>query len=289
MAAKAEEIVIIGAGPAGIAAAIQLRRQGHDPVVFEMDQPGGLLRNAGWVENYPGFPDGISGADIINLFRKQLKRWRVNIVPEEVVSASRNDSMFVVSTKDNTLLARIVVIATGTGPITMSGIGPGGEAGDRILYEIHSISHVKGKKIVIIGAGDAAFDYALNLSRQNEVTILNRTDAIKCLPLLWERAQKVPSITYRRNTTVRLPVESAGKSLNLQCVSSGNSFDLAADYLILAIGRQPRLEFLSPELTGKIARTERVGELLRYRRCRQRRFQADRHCGWRRNKGCHAD
>jgi thioredoxin reductase len=196
---------------------------------------------------------------MVSLFQQQLKRWRVNVVQEQVISVTHEDDIFKVTTKGQKLSARIVVVATGTGPHTLANFDTSGEANDRIMYEIYSILHVKDKKIAVIGAGDAAFDYALTLSKHNKVTILNRSDKIKCLHLLWERAQKVPSITYMPNTAVRLPVGNTDNFLSLRCESSGNGFDLAADYLILAIGRQPRLRFLSQGLIDQTDKLKKSG------------------------------
>ncbi|MEW6410963.1 MAG: NAD(P)/FAD-dependent oxidoreductase [Candidatus Zixiibacteriota bacterium] len=259
MAARSREIVIIGAGPAGIAAAVQLRRQGHNPLVFEMDEPGGLLRNAGWVENYPGFPDGISGEELASLFTRQLKRWDVEVVKQKVTSLSIDNGCFTVATNDGCVSARVAVIASGTKANTLDDLDPTGSARDRILYEVHPLIHKTNKTIAIIGGGDAAFDYALTLSKHNEVTIFNRTSVARCLPLLKERVQAEGLITYKDNVSVKYPIRVSNDKLVLDCESDGNSFDFTADYLILAIGRKPHLDFLSEDVIARMDELKKSG------------------------------
>ena len=101
------------------------------------------------------------------------------------------------------------------------------------------------KRLVIIGAGDAAFDYALNLGKNNSVTILNRSDELKCLPLLWERVRENPRIRYFPDTEVRRISEAAGGGLMVKCRTAEGTCEYSADFLIAAIGRYPNVEFLS--------------------------------------------
>ena len=116
--------------------------------------------------------------------------------------------------------------------------------------------------MAIVGAGDVAFDYALNLSRHNEVIVLNRTARRRCLPLLWERVQRVPRIAYRENTVLTRVWEREGR-LVLTGTRPGGTWELEADYVILAIGRFPRLDFLSERVKEQMARLEEEGRLYR--------------------------
>ncbi|MCX6832312.1 MAG: NAD(P)/FAD-dependent oxidoreductase, partial [candidate division Zixibacteria bacterium] len=122
---RSDEVAIIGAGPAGIATAIQLRRYGLQVTVFEKNRIGGLLRSANLVENYPGFPQGTSGPNLVRLFEEQLRNSAAEILFEEVVSLCFEDERFVVTTNERTLYPEIVVIASGTRPIELSDLeGP---------------------------------------------------------------------------------------------------------------------------------------------------------------------
>ncbi|MCJ7735347.1 MAG: NAD(P)-binding domain-containing protein, partial [Anaerolineales bacterium] len=107
-------VVIIGAGPAGLAAGMQLKRQGISALILERNRVGGLLWNANWVENYPGFPDGISGADMVGLFQEQADRLGVEIYHEEVVQTRYERGAFRIDTNLRELTANYLVAATGT-------------------------------------------------------------------------------------------------------------------------------------------------------------------------------
>lgn len=256
-----EDVVVIGAGPAGIAAAIQLKRFGLDPVVIERERIGGLLVNANRVENYPGFPAGIRGADLVKLFEAQLHRIGVSVSFEEVLNLGYS-GVFDIQTSRRQFAARTVVIASGTRPRPLEGIEIAGNAAARIFSEVYPIVEARGKTVAIVGAGDAAFDYALNLSHHNRVIVLNRTARRRCLPLLWERVQRVPEISYKENVTLMAVGEREGH-LVLAAGEPGGTWELEADYVIFAIGRIPCLDFLSEGLRAQMAQLEEEGLLYR--------------------------
>jgi thioredoxin reductase (NADPH) len=186
------EVAIIGAGPAGAAAAVQLRRQGIAFRIWERDEVGGLLRNAHLVENYPGFPRGISGPDLARLIGKQLDRLAVRVEFQEVLKLDYVRGLFSIRTRAGGASSRICIVATGTKPLRLPETLVGRDVRDRVFYEIAPLAGVSGKKIAVVGAGDAAFDYALSLARRNEVVILNRGRETKCLPLLEARVKVHP-------------------------------------------------------------------------------------------------
>ena len=122
---------------------------------------------------------------------------------------------------------------------------------DRILYEIYPILNVKGKRIIIAGAGDAAFDYALNLGRNNEVVIFNRTDNEKCLLLLKERVKNMPAISLHNKARITKICDNPPGRLLIEWVTPEGVFNLNGHYTVFAIGRKPRLDFLSEKLKAK--------------------------------------
>ena len=241
------EVAVIGAGPAGAAAAIQLKRQGIAFRIWERDTIGGLLRNAHLVENYPGFPRGISGPDLAKLFKKQLDRLGVRVEFQDVLELDYGRGLFSIRTPRGVLSSRVCIVATGTEPCRLPETLVAQDAQDRVFYEITPLAGVSGKRIAVVGAGDAAFDYALSLARRNEVVILNRGPETKCLPLLRARVKGHPKITYRPNSRVET-IQRTKTGLRLRCSGRRGKFSTEVSCLVAAIGREPRLSFLGPAL-----------------------------------------
>ncbi len=260
------EVAIVGAGPAGIAAALQLARSGIEPLLLERERIGGLLLNANLVENYPGFPEGIPGEELARLFAQQLERVGVEVCYEEVLRLDHDGNAFLLETTKRRLTAEIAVLASGTKPKEFTDCAIPEEAKGRIFYEVYPLRGVRGERLAIVGAGDAAFDYALNLaSRGNEVHLLNRSSQVRCLPLLWERARSIPQIHYHESTAI-IGISSSDKALFLELASSGSGtrgrrWTLEVDRAIFAIGRVPRLDYLGEGLRGRLAQLQEEGSL----------------------------
>jgi thioredoxin reductase (NADPH) len=241
-------IVIIGAGPAGVAAAIQFRRYHISFKIFENDLIGGLLHNANLIENYPGFPEGISGPELAALFEKQLVHFGVKVTKEYVMKLDFNESVFQLQTDQNHYKAKRILIATGTRSKPIP-IEVPMRANDRVLSDIRPLRDKKGKHILIIGAGDAAFDYALNLAGQNTVTIINRGSDIKCIPPLLDRMKANKKITYIDGINIKRVDMNSEKDMLLAICSRRNLEEvIEADYLLFAIGREPQVGCISDKI-----------------------------------------
>lgn len=226
-----ENVIIIGGGPSGVACAVQLKRYGIDPLIIEKDEIGGLVKNAWRLDNYPGYPEGISGIVFVNKLKAQLDRFEVRYQKNEIRNAKFINNIFILETTDEKISCDVLVIASGTRPKKSTC--------DNEFTEVFPLLDKKNKKIGIVGAGDAAFDYAMSLCEHNEVHIFNRGDKIKCVPALLKIAEKQENISYHENS---MPVGSF-------------------DYTIFATGREPDLSCLSEELKNKQDQLEHDGLL----------------------------
>ena len=255
------DVAVIGAGPAGLATAIQLKLYDIDCILYEQNEVGGLLRNANLVENYPGFPQGITGIDLIKLFKLQLNRINVSISPQRIKLIDVYKDGFALETEQNLTYCRHVVLASGTVPKKISIDGIDTQSCERVLTEIHTLLMLESLHVSIIGAGDAAFDYALNLSKRNKVSIHNRSKHTKCLSHLYNSALANSDISYYYNSKINR-VLSHKEHLKIEWDNSGDLSTKKADYLIIAIGREPNISCLSTDVYEQMSDLEKRGKFL---------------------------
>ncbi|TRZ50952.1 NAD(P)/FAD-dependent oxidoreductase [bacterium] len=246
------DVTIIGAGPAGITAAIQLKRFAISFVIIEKESAGGLLKNAGVIENYPGFPDGITGNELICLFNNHLTKYNIKVEKEVALSVDFADELYSVETDRREILSKYIIIASGTKPknYIVNGLEP-----ECIFYDVFKLPYEGlAKSVAVIGGGDAAFDYALNLhSRGYKIFILNRAGMPKCIKTLWEKYLLQTGITYLRNAIVDNITHGDNRYIveYLDCTLSQNHI-LEVDYILAAIGRDAANEFLNPRINSNI-------------------------------------
>ncbi|MCC7565312.1 MAG: NAD(P)/FAD-dependent oxidoreductase [Methanomicrobiaceae archaeon] len=244
---RTAEACIIGAGPAGIAAAVQLARYGIEAILYERDAAGGLLREANLVENYPGFPGGIPGSTLAALFAGQLAAAGVEIRHENVTKLEYTEGTFRIATERGEAQASSAVVASGTRPRRLEAPAVPDAAAGYVWYSVLPLLRARGMHVAVIGAGDSAFDHALRLAPANTLTILNRSRRAACLPLLRKRAEATGRIVCRDGIRVEA-IECDGEGLLLCCRDGEGACGIAADCLLVAIGREPCLDFLGSNL-----------------------------------------
>jgi thioredoxin reductase (NADPH) len=249
---KTNDVIIIGGGPAGISCAIQLARYNIKPLIFEKGKLGGLLLNANCVENYPGFPNGIKGEELAELMKKQLRKQNIEVMLEEVTKLDLNKGFLQTTTKKSSYYSKYVVVCSGTKPKKFKDCPIPAELNSRVFYEVYPIIAIKNKKVAIVGAGDAAFDYALNLNKNNEVIILNRREMSNCIPILLSRVIESKKIDHIKKFKLERVFSSSKDSITLECCTPEGSRNIETDYLLFAIGRVACLDFLSSRLKREI-------------------------------------
>jgi len=243
-----DDIAVIGAGPAGIAASIYLKRAGINVTLFEKDKIGGLLLNAYLVENYPGFPTGIAGSQLCKLMKDQLEKWNIKLTNEEVRQITIENNGFKLITKNNEGIYKAVIVATGTKYKRLGIPGEKEMIGELVFYEIKDLlpKLKSGDTCTVIGSGDAAFDYSLNLSDKGiEVGLYFRSEKPKCLPLLEDRVRKCTTINLHP-LFEPIEINKNNEKLEIKFRSSDNikTCTNRSDYILIACGRDPNEELL---------------------------------------------
>jgi thioredoxin reductase (NADPH) len=248
------ELIVIGSGPAGYTAALYAARAQLKPLVFEGSvTAGGALMNTTDVENFPGFPGGIQGPDLMDAMRKQAERFGAELLAEDVTEVDLTADPKRVIVEGETHLARAVIIATGSRYREL------GVPGEKKLSG-HGVSwcatcdgfFFREQEIAVIGGGDSAMEEALFLTRfAKTVTLIHRRDTLRASKIMQERAFANPKIKFRWNTEVT-EILGEGKiaGLRLRDTVTGEQSELAVGGLFVAIGHDPRSELFAGQLAA---------------------------------------
>ena len=255
------DVVVIGSGPAGYTAALYAARARLNPLVFEGSvTAGGALMNTTDVENYPGFPDGILGPDLMDSVRKQAERFGAELLADDVLEVDLTATPKVVKTADSVYQARTIIIATGSSYREL------GVPGEKRLSG-HGVSwcatcdgfFFREQDIAVIGGGDSAMEEATFLTRfARSVTVVHRRDSLRASKIMQDRAMSNPKIRFAWNSEVAEMIgEDRVAGLRLREVGTGEETVLPVTGIFVAIGHDPRSDLF----TGQLA-TDEEGYLL---------------------------
>ncbi len=251
---RAQQVVILGSGPSGLTAAIYASRAGLTTLVLEGNEPGGQIALSYMVENFPGFPQGISGFELVNNMREQALRFGTEIHTAHVVSVDLSKRPFILMLEDgNSIFADTLIIASGASAKWLGleteqaliGKGVGSCAVcDGILF--------KGKEVYVVGGGDTALEDALFLAKYaSRVHVVHRRDALKASKYLQERAFTHPKIHFVWNSVVvdiADPVQGKVTGVTLQNVVTGESEFRSCQGVFIAIGFKPNTDIFAGQL-----------------------------------------
>ncbi|MCC5576866.1 MULTISPECIES: thioredoxin-disulfide reductase [Microtetraspora] len=245
-------VIIIGSGPAGYTAAVYSARAELNPLVFEGSvTAGGALMNTTDVENFPGFPDGIMGPDLMDNMRKQAERFGAELVADDVIEVDLNATPKVVKTHTGTFYAKSVILATGSGYREL------GLENEKRLSG-HGVSwcatcdgfFFRGQDIVVVGGGDTAMEEAIFLTRfASSVTVVHRRDELRASKIMQDRAFANEKIRFIWDSEV---VDVLGENkitgVLIRNRKTGEETELAVGGLFVAIGHDPRTELVKGQV-----------------------------------------
>ena len=246
-------LIVIGSGPAGFTAALYAARANLEPLVLKGLEAGGQLMLTTDVENYPGFPEGVLGPELMQMFRGQAERFGATTIQADVSRVDLSERPFRVWVDDDEHRAKAVIIATGASARWL-----GLESERRLRgYGVSTCATCDGfffrdKPMVVVGGGDSAMEEATFLTKFAEsVTILHRRDAFRASAIMQERALNNPKIKVQWNTVVESVNDSGeGKvgGVTVRDVGTGEKRDLAVTGLFIAIGHDPRVELFKDQI-----------------------------------------
>ena len=246
-----ERVIIIGSGPAGLTAAVYAARANLNPLVLAGGLYGGQLMLTTEVENFPGFPDGIMGPDLMMKFREQAERFGARIENVDATSVDFSKKPLIVRTADAEYEARCVIVATGASARWLDIPGEERLRGRGVsTCATCDGAFFREKRIVVVGGGDSAMEEALFLTRfGSKVTVIHRRNGLRASKIMAERAMSHDKIDFIWDTVVEEVLgDPVMTGLRLRNVVDGTTSDVDADALFIAIGHTPNTAIFDGQL-----------------------------------------
>ena len=248
-----ENVVILGTGPAGLTAAIYAARAELSPIVLKGDQPGGQVTITDILDNYPGFPDGITGFELYQSLEKQAVRFGAKIISDAAVEVDFKNQPFKIKARDQSYETKTVIIATGSDPRKLNVPGEKESIGKGVSYCATCDGFFfKGKKVVVVGGGDSAVEEGLFLTKfASSVTIIHRRDRLRAHAHLQNRAmsnEKIGFIWDSVVTEILSNNQSAVSSVRLKNVKTDEESTFETDGVFIFIGHIPNTQIFKGQL-----------------------------------------
>ena len=246
------DVIIIGSGPAGYTAALYAARGKLNPLLFEGSvTSGGALMNTTEVENFPGFPDGVLGPELMDSIRKQAERFGAVLLPEDVTEVDLAANPKVIKAGEDTYLAKTVIIATGSRYRELDVLGEKRLSGHGVSWCATCDGFFfRDTDIAVIGGGDSAMEEATFLTRfARSVTIVHRRDALRASKIMQQRAMSNPKIKFAWDSEVAEVLgDDRVSGLKLRNLKTGEESTLPVTGMFVAIGHDPRSELFTGQL-----------------------------------------
>ncbi len=251
---KVENVIVVGGGPAGYTAALYTARANLEPLVFEGFQWGGQLQNTTDVENYPGYPEGIMGPEMMSQFRAQAERFGTRFVTDDVDRVELSDGgVQKVYLGDEEHLAKTVILAMGAEPRRL-GVPGEMELGGRGVSTcgVCDGAFFKDQRVIVIGGGDSAMEDSIFISKYaSRLTVVNRRDEFRASKIMLERAKERGNIDFKTPFVAEEFVAGEDGKLGhvrLRNAETGETEDLETDGAFIAIGHIPKSEIVAGQV-----------------------------------------
>jgi thioredoxin reductase (NADPH) len=245
------DLIVIGGGPAGYTAALYAARANLEPLVIEGFNWGGQLMITSDVENYPGYPDGVMGPEMMAQFRRQAERFDVEFITDDVTRVDFSERPFRIWIEGDEHRANAVIVATGASARWL------GLPGEQRLQG-HGVSacatcdgaFFRDKELVVVGGGDTAMEEAAFLTRYaTKVTVVHRRDEFRASPIMLERARNHPKIEFVTNAIIEdILGEATVEGVRLRDTQTGKVWDLPTNGVFVAIGHDPNTSLFVDQL-----------------------------------------
>jgi thioredoxin reductase (NADPH) len=245
------KVLIIGSGPAGLSAALYAARADLTPLVLAGMELGGQVSLTYTVENYPGFPDGVGGTQLVELFQKQAERFGARVEFDTATEVDLSKRPFRVQTYNGEYLADTIIISTGATPIHLDVPGEVELTGRGVSYCATCDGwFFKDKDVVVVGGGDSALEEGIFLTRYaKSVTIVHRRDDLRAGAILQKRAMEHPKIKFIWNTIVTdILGDEAVRAVRLKNVMTGETSEHLTDGVFIFIGHRPNTQLFDGQL-----------------------------------------
>lgn len=238
------DLIIIGGGPAGLTAGIYGGRAGLKTLLIEKTMPGGQAANTHLIENYPGFPEGIGGWELMQKFSEQAQKWDTEIITDDVTSLARDNGVSAVICGENRYEAGAVIIAAGAAPKHLGVKGEETLIGGGVSYCGTCDGPLyRGKEIAVVGGGNTALQEIDFLSRfVDKIHLIHRRDTFRAQKPLIEKAKVNQKVVTHLNAEVE-EIFGEGKVEGLRVVSQGQKTTITADGVFIFVGHNPNTEF----------------------------------------------
>jgi len=248
---KKVKVLILGSGPAGLSAALYTARANLEPVVLTGMDLGGQVSLTNTIENYPGFPEGVGGQELVDLFQKQAERFGASVEYDTATEVELSERPFKIKTYNSEYLADVLIISTGAQPNHLNVPGEKEFTGRGVSYCATCDGwFFKDKNVVVVGGGDSAIEESLFLTRYaKNINIVHRRDSLRAGVILQQRAFNHPKIQFTWDSVItEITGEGKVEKVNIQNVNTGETSEIPTDGVFIFIGHKPSTQLFADSI-----------------------------------------